>query len=211
MKVIFWFYILWVLVLGCGKNQGNVTDIPSFKLDSFEKSDSMSFADLLEVYNLNSTERMSRQSNPLYAQNQAFFLVTYSPECPICLGNVSELKRIVRWIDSMGKQNVFNHLLVFVEQPLPRQYQWLKPYILLDSGFVNAKKFGFRVYPELKIVKNGMVRYSGKLNNKAANIGEKSITNRTYDSSYIWNQWLNCHRNRNTYYSSHEAVGCYIE
>jgi hypothetical protein len=45
MKVIFWFYILWVIVLGCGKNQGNVTDIPSFKLDSFEKSDSMSFAD----------------------------------------------------------------------------------------------------------------------------------------------------------------------
>jgi len=209
MRTQFLFPILLLLFVGCSGIESNQTHTRTLQTISVPPPDSMILVNVLQQ--INTRSECTRNRNYVDAANKNYFLVTYSPECPICVGNISELQRLVRWIDSVKEEPYTNQLIVLAEQTLPQQYQWLQAFVVRDSAFVMAKKLGFNVYPELKIIKNGKICYSGKLNNRTKKIGEKSVVNTSSDSSFIWNQWLNCHNNKNTFYPSNEAVGCYIE
>ncbi len=209
MRTQFLFPILLLLFVGCSGIESNQTHTRTLQTISVPPPDSMILVDVLQQ--INTRSECTRNRNYVDATNKNYFLVTYSPECPICVGNVGELQRLVHWMDSVKEVNYTNQLIVLSDQILPQQYQWLQPFVVRDSAFKMSKKLGFNVYPELKIIKNGEVCYSGKLNNRTKKIGEKSVVNTSSDSSFIWNQWLNCHNNKNTFYPSNEAVGCYIE
>jgi hypothetical protein len=209
MKAVFLFPILLSLFVGCSGNERNQPDKVPRDTFSFLQLDSMTLFEVLQQ--INPQSEFGNNKNDVDSRNITYFLVTYSPECPLCVGNIGELQRLVHWIDSVKEETYTNQLIVLAEQTLPLQYQWLQPFVVRDSAFKMSKKLGFNVYPELKIIKNGEVCYSGKLNNRTKKIGEKSVVNTSSDSSFIWNQWLNCHNNKNNFYSSNEAVGCYIE
>ncbi len=209
MRILFRVSVVLLIFLGCSGNQSIQSDKKVVDTMTPNPLDSTAIVAVMQKFYPKSNIVHSASITDF--ENNVFFIVTYSPECPICIGSIGELRRIVRWIDSLGKENVLNRLVVLVEQPLSHQYQWLQSFVVQDSAFVLAKKLGFNVYPELKIINKGKIRYSGKLNNRAKKIGEKSLVNRSSDSSYIWNQWLNCHHNQNSFYPINEAVGCYIE
>lgn len=208
LHVFLGFLIVFVLVRCTQTGNNRVwTDgknTPSTQIDSSNSSTAM--AALLTQLQYDLTENSS--TNPHH------FVITYSSECPISMANVSELQRIVHWLDSVKRIKKVHELpkfTVLVESPLSKPYNWLSSYCIVDSGFQVAKKLGFAVYPELRIFKHGVLRYAGKLNNRSLGIGRKSTAIKSSDSSFLWIQWLNCQSSKCTYLVSNEAVGCYIE
>ena len=202
--------VVWVVVCcGCNNHSSDHSNndyaVPQFKT-SLMLSDSIRSI-------LGNWSNKTGQPNP---KDSIFFLVTYSPECPISIAHVSDLQVVIRYIDSVKSQRNINNpkiasFMVITSEELPTQYQWLQAYTVLDTGFCKVKQLGFTVYPELHIYQGTSLKYSAKLSNRALQAGEKSLINRNTDSSYLLLQWKSANSKQGKFLPSNSAVGCFIE
>lgn len=211
MKIIAFAMFAMLAAVGCNSDTDRTDPVlcdfsaPSFGKDLIPKDSLWSILTTLALKSLN--------YNP---KDSLIFAITYSPECPISVAHLGDIQKVVKSFESLDATDkvVVSKLpavVVLSPEPLPQQYDWLRTNLVLDSGFCIAKKLGFSVYPQLRIYRGPNLMFSGRLSNRAIQVGEKSMVSRHSDSSFLLIQWQSNLDKNLKFLPSHVAVGCLIE